>query len=154
MILATLVYVVQGDKVLMIHRNQRLDDLHYDKYNGLGGKFEEGESPRECAIRELKEESGLDALELYLKGNILFPKFDRHGRDWLVFVYRVEKFVGELILKNHEGEMKWIEQKSLLDLNLWEGDKLFLPHVFEPGHFEGVIEYVEGKVVNHQIFCV
>ena len=152
MILATLVYVVKDDQVLMIHRNQRLDDLHFDKYNGLGGKFEEGESPRQCAIRELKEESGLDAHKLTLKGHILFPKFDKHGRDWLVFIYTVQEFKGELIKLNHEGELKWIPKNKILELNLWEGDKQFLPHVFSNSTFEGVIVYQDGKVTEHQIF--
>lgn len=152
MILATLVYVVQGDEVLMIHRNQRENDLHFGKYNGLGGKFEEGESPRACAIRELQEESGLTATELTLKGQILFPKFDKLKRDWLVFVYRVEKFQGDLIRLNHEGELVWKKQNELLSLNLWEGDKLFLPYVFKSGSFEGTIQYLEGKVIDHEIF--
>lgn len=152
MILATLVYVVKDDQVLMIHRNQRPDDLHFDKYNGLGGKFEEGESPRQCAIRELKEESGLDALELSFKGQILFPKFDKHGRDWLVFIYTVHHFEGELIKLNHEGELKWISQEKILELNLWDGDKLFIPLVFSNSTFEGAITYQNGKVTDHQIF--
>lgn len=152
MILATLVYVVENQNVLMIHRNQRPDDLHFDKYNGLGGKFDEGESPRQCAIRELKEESGLDATEISFKGQILFPQFDKHGRDWLVFVYRVDQFKGDMITINHEGELKWVPFNDLLNLNLWEGDKLFVPEVFKDSFFEGVIKYHNGKVVDHELF--
>lgn len=90
--LGTLCYVRNGDKTLMIHRNSREGDFHLGKYNGLGGKFEAGESPEECVIREIKEESGLDITEPQLKGVITFPLFDGVD-DWYVFLFVTEKLI-------------------------------------------------------------
>ena len=115
--LATLLYVMKDDKTLMLYRNKRKKDYHEGKWNGLGGKFELGESPEECAIRELEEESGLIAKNLILKGHLTFPMFDGVD-DWYVFVFIIDKFDGELI-ESEEGELRWIPNKELKDLNLW-----------------------------------
>ncbi|MEA1973418.1 MAG: 8-oxo-dGTP diphosphatase, partial [Candidatus Cloacimonadota bacterium] len=128
-ILATLCYVQYENKVLMLHRNKRENDYHKGKYNGLGGKFEDGESPEECAIREVKEESGLTVRNPIFSGFITFPKFDKVN-DWYVFVYRFKDFSGE-IEENYEGSLEWVEQKNLSNLPLWDGDKIFLKWVFE-----------------------
>ncbi|MEN8194366.1 MAG: 8-oxo-dGTP diphosphatase, partial [Bacteroidota bacterium] len=104
--LATLLYVMHEDKTLMLYRNKKENDYHEGKWNGLGGKFEAGETPEECAIRELKEESGLAAKSLKLKGHLTFPLFDGKD-DWYVFVFVIDKFEGELI-DSDEGELRWI----------------------------------------------
>ena len=145
---ATLVYVMdtQQDKVLMIYRNRKPGDEHKGKYNGLGGKLELGETHYDCAVREVKEESGLDISDLEFKGEILFPKFDKKLNDWRVFVYRADSYSNTLIEKNREGDLKWILKKDILSLNLWEGDKFFLPKVFESGGFIGTIFYKNGAL--------
>ena len=90
MILATLCYVKRDGHTLMIHRNKRPNDIHEGKWNGLGGKFEAGESPEDCVIREVSEESGLIIRAPHLHGILTFTNFK--GNDWYVFVYTAENF--------------------------------------------------------------
>jgi GPH family glycoside/pentoside/hexuronide:cation symporter len=94
MILATLCYIQHAGQTLMIHRIKRADDIHLGKWNGLGGKFEPGESPEECVIREVREESGLELRQPRLCGLLMFPGFK--GNDWYVFVFTAREFSGEL----------------------------------------------------------
>ena len=96
MILATLCYVRDNDKTLMIHRVKNENDMHAGKWNGLGGKLEPGETPEACAIREIREESGLRVQNLIFKGIITFPAFDKN-EDWYTFIYIIDRFEGELI---------------------------------------------------------
>jgi 8-oxo-dGTP diphosphatase len=151
MIFATLCYVRQGDSTLMIHRVKKDRDMHLGKWNGLGGKLFPGESPEDCAIREVFEESGLRVISLKLKGVLTFPQFQL-GEDWYAFVFVINKFDGELI-DSPEGHLCWIKNGDLMDLNLWEGDRIFLPWLEEPGIFSAKFYYSEGKlmdyVVNH-----
>ena len=147
--LATLLYVMKDDKTLMLYRNKRKKDYHEGKWNGLGGKFELGESPEECAIRELEEESGLIAKNLILKGHLTFPMFDGVD-DWYVFVFIVDKFEGELI-ESEEGELRWIPNKELKELNLWEGDQIFIDWLFDDKFFSAKFIYDEGKFIDYEV---
>jgi len=147
--LATLLYVQKDDKTLMLYRNKKENDYHEGKWNGLGGKFELGESPEECAIRELKEESGLTAKEVKLKGHITFPLFDGKD-DWYVFVFTIPKFDGELI-ESDEGHLEWIPNEKLSDLNLWEGDKHFINWLFQDKIFSAKFIYVNGDFVDYSV---
>jgi 8-oxo-dGTP diphosphatase len=149
-ILATLIYVTKADKTLMLFRNKKVGDIHAQKYNGVGGKFEKDESPLECAKRELLEETGLNLISAKFKGHLLFPNFDKEGRDWLVFVYRVDQFSGELIICN-EGELQWIDNERLINLPLWDGDKYFLPYIHTEKSFDGVFFYTNGLLQNHRL---
>ena len=126
MINSTLCYLRKSDETLMLHRNKKDFDIHEGKWNGLGGKIESGESPEDCVIREVKEESGYDICQPILKGFITFPKFDKIN-DWLVFIYICEKFQGNLISESNEGTLKWIKNDKLFNLNLWQGDRIFMP---------------------------
>ena len=94
--LATLCYIIDNDKTLMLHRIKKKDDFHEGKWNGLGGKFEHGESPEECVIREVKEESGLLIKNPRMHGFITFPMFDGK-KDWYVFLFTAREFKGKLI---------------------------------------------------------
>ncbi len=149
-ILATLVYITKNEKTLMIHRVKKIGDLHKGKYNGLGGKLEPGETPLACAKREVKEESNLDISNIILKGHILFPEFDKKGNDWLVFVYRADDFSGEIISENPEGILGWVPNKEIINLNLWQGDKIFLPHIFDNSTFDGRFYYKDGKLEDYE----
>ncbi len=142
--LATLCYVKQNNKTLMLFRNKKENDYHEGKYNGLGGKFEAGESPEECAEREILEESGLSVEHLILKGMITFPLFDGSD-DWYVFIYIIDKFSGDLI-DSPEGRLEWIDNDQLLQLPLWEGDKIFLPWLDKPGIFSAKFNYLDGNL--------
>ena len=147
--LATLCYVMNGDKTLMLYRNKKENDYHEGKWNGLGGKFEEGESPEECAIREVKEEAGLDVKNPTMKGFITFPNFDEVD-DWYVFIFVFKEFEGELIESN-EGHLEWIPNNKLPELNLWDGDKIFLEWLFQDKFFSAKFNYEEGKFINYEV---
>jgi len=146
--LATLCYVKRDGKTLMLHRTKKENDIHEGKWNGLGGKFEQGESPEECAIRELREESGLVVRNPKLAGVLTFPKFAR-GEDWYVFVFIVTDFSGELI-DSPEGDLEWIDDGEIMNLNLWEGDSLFIQWMLEGKFFSGKFEYADGRLASHE----
>jgi 8-oxo-dGTP diphosphatase len=147
--LATLCYLRQGGKTLMIHRIKKANDIHEGKWNGLGGKFEPGETPEECAIREIYEESGLRAENPLLKGFLTFPGF-AHDEDWYAFVFVVRQFTGELV-ESPEGYLSWIEDERLPQLNLWEGDLIFLPWLDQPGFFSAKFVYKNNRLTTHEV---
>lgn len=148
-ILATLGYVLSPDRrqVLLIHRNSRADDTHFGKYNGLGGKLDAGEDVVSCMCREVREEAGLECEELVLRGTISWPGFGKHGEDWFGFIFRIDRFRGEPRRESAEGTLSWVEVHRVLELPLWEGDRHFLPLVFEQTtrQFHGVMPYRDGK---------
>jgi 8-oxo-dGTP diphosphatase len=151
-IVATLGYVLSPDRrrVLMIHRNARPDDQHLGKYNGLGGKLDPHEDVLAGMRREIHEEAGIDCVELALRGTISWPGFGKQGEDWLGFVFLVTRFEGTPFERNPEGELEWVELDRLFDLPMWEGDRQFLPLVFDadPRPFHGVMPYRDGRLVS------
>jgi 8-oxo-dGTP diphosphatase len=149
MILATLCYVRHEGKTLMLHRIKKANDMHQGKWNGLGGKFESGETPEDCAIREIREESGLEISEPRLKGVITFPVFDGVN-DWHVYIITADKFAGELIESN-EGYLEWIDDDKLLDLNLWDGDKIFLKWLDDKPFFSAKFVYEAGELRDYTV---
>ncbi len=140
--LATLCYIKKDGKTLMLYRNKKENDYHEGKWNGIGGKFELSETPEECAIREIKEETGLDVKDPELKGMITFPLFDGKD-DWYVFLFIVKNFSGELI-DSPEGKLEWIPDEKITELNLWDGDKIFLEWLKQEKFFSAKFNY-EGK---------
>ncbi len=150
---ATLCYLESDDRVLMLHRITREDDHHYGKYNGLGGKLDPGESPEDCVIREVREESGLRPRRLRFAGHITFPLFDGK-RDWSVFIYRAFDPVGETLSEIPEGRLEWVPRDELLELNLWEGDRVFLPWVLEDRRFLARFDYEDGRYKGHSVHFI
>ncbi|MBI9032698.1 8-oxo-dGTP diphosphatase [bacterium] len=146
---ATLCYIQHNNHTLMLHRIKKENDLHQDKWNGLGGKFESGESPEDCLLREIKEESGLTLLEYSLVGLLTFPKFDGNN-DWQVFLYQATKFEGEII-ESQEGKLEWIPNSQLLDLNLWEGDKYFIKWMLENRFFSAKFNYLDKQLIDYSV---
>ena len=147
--LATLCYVRRDGETLMVHRNKKANDMHMGKWNGLGGKFEAGETPEECAIREIYEESGLRVSNPLLKGFLTFPGF-ADDEDWYAFVFVVKDFSGELV-ESAEGDLAWIDNQHLLELNLWEGDRIFIPWLEQPGFFSAKFTYQNNQLFDHQV---
>jgi 8-oxo-dGTP diphosphatase len=151
-ILATLAYILShdGKRVLLVHRNRRPDDPHYGKYNGLGGKLDRDEDVVACIRREIREEAGLECDELVLRGTISWPGFGKLGEDWFGFIFRVDRWHGTPHADNPEGALEWIEVDRVLELPLWEGDRFFLPLVFEESdkQFHGIIPYRDGRPVS------
>jgi 8-oxo-dGTP diphosphatase len=153
-ILATLGYILSPDgrQVLLIHRNRRPDDPHFGKYNGLGGKLDPGEDIVACLRREVREEAGIECEALTLRGTISWPGFGKQGEDWFGFVFLIERWSGELHTENPEGTLEWVDVARLPQLPLWEGDRFFLPLVFdgEARQFHGVMPYRDGRPVSWQ----
>jgi 8-oxo-dGTP diphosphatase len=147
--LATLCYVRKEEKTLMLHRVKRENDIHQNKWNGLGGKFQPGETPEACVIREVEEESGLLIKNPKIKGFLTFPEF-RAGEDWYVFVFLANEFSGKLI-DSAEGNLQWIENDQLLKLNLWEGDQYFLKWLEEEVFFSARFYYKNGNLLDHDL---
>lgn len=128
----------------MVHRNKKPNDIHEGKWNGLGGKFEAGETPEECIVREVQEESGLVIRDPRWHGLLLFPNFK--GNDWYVFVFTATEFTGDLI-ESPEGQLEWIPDENLKSLNLWESDQIFFPWLENEKFFSAKFEY-EGDVMK------
>ncbi|MGE5353629.1 MAG: NUDIX hydrolase [Acidobacteriota bacterium] len=147
--LATLCYLKRNGSTLMLHRIKKKNDMHEGKWNGLGGKLEMGETPEECVIREVLEESGLKINAPRLHGFITFPMFDG-VEDWYVFVYSADNFEGELIDSN-EGVLKWIPDTELFNLNLWEGDKTFIQWMLEGKFFSAKFTYNDGRLKDYSV---
>ena len=121
--LTTLCYIEQNGKYLMMHRTRKEKDINKDKWIGVGGHFEEGESPEECLLREVWEETGLRLTSFCLRGIITFNSGD--GCLEYMFLYTADGFDGELAMDCNEGELAWIDKSEVFGLNLWEGDKIF-----------------------------
>lgn len=134
MVITTLCYLEKDNKLLMLNRNKKAHDLNHGKWIGVGGKLELHESPDECIVREIKEETKCDVEKVKLVGIITFvlPKWE----DELCFVYTCDTFTGEMQQSN-EGYLAWIDKEKVFDLTLWEGDRYFLP-----------------KVINHEFFNI
>ncbi len=151
-ILATLGYIFSpdGQRVLLVHRNRRPEDPHFGKYNGLGGKVEAGENVVFGLRREIREEAGLEFEVPTLRGTVSWPGFGKHGEDWFGFIFRIDRWSGEPRRDNAEGTLEWVEVARVLDLPLWEGDRYFLPLVFEvtDRQFHGVMPYRDGHPVS------
>ena len=149
--LATLCYVTDKEKkaTLMLHRIKKENDMHMGKWNGLGGKFDPGETPEDCVIREIKEESGLTIISPRLCGYITFPLFDGK-EDWNVFLFTADKFEWELINSN-EGHLEWIPNDQLLSLNLWEGDKIFIPWLSGNKFFSARFVYKNKEFISYSV---
>ena len=148
-IIGTLGYVRRGDDVLLVHR-QRDGDDHQGKYNGLGGKLEPGEDAVACMERELLEESGLTATSLTLRGTIAWPGFGSDGSDWFGLVFVIDGFDGEPPTRNDDGPLLWVPISELGTLPMWEGDRHFLPWVFDddPRQCHAVLPYRDGVLLT------
>ena len=146
-VIGTLGYVVRDGRVLLVHR-QRAGDDHQGKWNGLGGKLEPGEDAAACLKRELREEAGIDVTSLRLRGTVAWPGFGSDGSDWFGLVFLVDAFDGEPPERNDDGPLRWVPLAGLGDLPMWEGDRHFLPLVFDGGpQFHAVIPYRDGQVI-------
>lgn len=123
MILSSIIYIEKDEKYLMLHRTRKTNDTNKDKWIGVGGKFEDGETPEECARRETKEETNLTLHNLFYRGIVTFTS-DKYPAEQM-HLFKSTAFSGT-IKDCEEGELKWIEKEKLLSLPIWEGDKIFL----------------------------
>ena len=153
-IVATLGYVLSPDrlKVLMIHRNARPDDQHLGKYNGLGGKMEPGEDIAACMRREILEEAGITCESMQLRGTLNWPGFGKQGEDWLGFIFLIDSYTGDAFTSNDEGTLEWVACDQLMALPMWEGDRHFLPLVFDADArpFHGVVSTSQTRFASEE----
>lgn len=133
----------------MLHRVKKKNDIHKNKWNGLGGKMELGETPEECVIREVKEESGLRIQKPELRGILNFPGFDGEN-DWLVFLFVANSFSGRIKV-SREGNLEWVSKKKLFRLPLWEGDKFFLRWLEQKKFFSAKFLYKNGQLKSYSV---
>jgi 8-oxo-dGTP diphosphatase len=151
MIPAVLLYAFHDQEVLMLHRNGKANDFHEGKWNGLGGKLELGESFLEAAVREFTEEAKLKTEKEKWEwlGQLHFPNFKpQKNEDWLVNVFAItltREQKNTIPEKTEEGSLHWISNTKILDLNLWDGDRHFLPHVMNRRPFQGTFHYLDGN---------
>ena len=157
---AVLLYAFHGHRILMIHRNIKVDDHHQGKWNGLGGKLEFGETFLEAAVREFEEEAHVSTKisQWQWAGQLFFPNFkEQKKEDWWVNVYITELTDAEAAqatapdLIPSEGTLHWVELSRVMCLNLWDGDKNFIPYVLDRKPFQGTLFYSQGTCVRSEV---
>lgn len=130
--LTTLCYLERGDEYLMLHRTKKKNDENHDKWIGVGGKFEAGESPEDCMRREIFEETGLTVISYRYRGIVTFVS-DIYETEYM-HLFTVTDWTGEA-RECDEGELAWIKKQKLFDLTLWQGDRIFLRLLQEDAPF-------------------
>jgi 8-oxo-dGTP diphosphatase len=144
--LTTICYIEQNGKYLMLHRTKKKNDQSHDKWLGVGGKFEKNESPEECILREVKEETGLTLTSYRLRGIMTFVS-DIYETEYM-FIYTADGFKGNLT-ECAEGDLRWIPKEEVLQLNIWEGDIVFLKKLIGDEEFFSIkVEYEGEKLVK------
>lgn len=131
--LTTLCYIEREGQYLMLHRVKKKDDGNHDKWIGIGGHFEEGESPEDCLLREVREETGLTLTHYHFRGLVTFI-----AGEWQEYMclYTADGFEGEPDMTGcTEGELLWIDKNKIDCLNIWEGDRIFLKLLAEEKPF-------------------
>ena len=123
MINSTLCYLERGDQYLMLHRVKKKGDLNHDKWIGVGGKFEEGESPEDCILRETREETGLTLTAYRYRGLVTFVS-DQAPTEYM-HLFTATEWTGTP-RPCDEGDLAWIGKRALRELPMWEGDRIFL----------------------------
>jgi len=147
-------YIQKDNKTLMLYRNKKENDINKNKWIGLGGKFEPGESPEECLIREVKEEAGVELTKFKLRGFITFNDITKSLDNlYYIFIYTASEYTGEIGPCN-EGELKWIDNDKILDLELWEGDRIFWGWLLNDNRFfsASFIYELDKLIKNDVIF--
>ena len=141
MILSTLCYIEKDNKYLMLHRTKKKNDINKDKWLGIGGKFEEDESPEECIVREVMEETGLKLNSYKLRTIVTYV-----STNWeteYMYVFTSNDFTGDL---------QWIDKKEVTNLNTWEGDKIFIDKLQRDNSFFTVkFEYDGDKLIQYSL---
>ena len=130
---STLCYVLRGNDVLMLHRVKKKNDINKDKWIGIGGKFEPGESPDECLLREAMEETGLTLTGWRCRGIVTFLPSDLAEGEYM-YLFTADAFAGEL-KECDEGDLQWVSRDFLDQLPKWEGDQIFLDLLWQDAPF-------------------
>lgn len=146
----TLCYIEKDGAYLMIHRVKKKNDMNKDKWIGVGGKFEPGESPFDCARREIKEETGLQVEKLNYRGIVTFVS-DQFGTEYM-HLFTSDEFEGEIDYNCDEGMLEWVKKEDVSSLPIWEGDKIFFDLLDNEKRFFSLkLSYVGDKLVSHKL---
>lgn len=148
--LTTLCYIEKNDSYLMLHRIVKKHDINKDKWIGVGGHFEHGESPEDCLFREVKEETGLTLTSFRFCGIVTFLSDMGTSREaWeYMCLYHADGFEGDL-KECDEGTLEWVKKEDILNLELWEGDRLFLRYMEEKRPFFSLkLVYEQGRLIS------
>lgn len=150
MITTTLCYIEKDGKYLMLHRVKKHNDINEGKWIGVGGHAENQETPEECLVREVKEETGLTLLSYKFRGLVTFISSECDPE--LMCVFTADEYVGELIECN-EGDLSWVDKSIVPTLPTWEGDKVFLELLLsgDERFFSVKLQYEGEKLINKQI---
>ena len=148
MLNTTLCYIEKDGKYLMIHRVKKANDMNKDKWIGVGGKFEERETPFDCVRREVFEETGLSVGKLNYRGLVTFVS-NEFGTEYM-HLFHTDDFSGELLKDCAEGNLEWVDKKDVFTLPLWEGDKIFLDLLNKDVPFFSLkLVYMGAKLISH-----
>ncbi len=151
MLQTTLCYIEENGKYLMMHRTKKKNDVNQDKWIGIGGRFEKDESPYECILREMLEETGLTPDNLTYRGIITF--ICEGAESEMMHLFHTHGASGEMREDCQEGELCWIDKSSLFSLNLWEGDKIFLKLLDENCPFFSLkLVYKNNELIYHKLY--
>ena len=147
----TLCYIENNDQYLMLHRIKKQNDMNQGKWIGVGGHVEDQETPEECLVREVKEETGFTLTSYKFRGLVTF--INNEGESELMCVFTADGYTGELIECN-EGELCWIDKNTVPELPAWEGDKVFLDLLLsgEERFFSIKLQYEGDKLVGKSIY--
>lgn len=146
----TLCYIEEDNKYLMLHRVKKENDQNKDKWIGVGGKFEDGETPEDCVCREVLEETGLTLTDYQYRGIVTFV-LKGWGTEYM-HLFTATGFSGEM-RSCDEGDLVWVPKCEIENLNLWEGDKVFFRLLAEEsGFFSLKLVYENDKLIETEIF--
>lgn len=145
----TLCYIKKNNEYLFMLRNKKTNDPNGGKYIGVGGKLEKGETPLQCVIREIKEETNLKVISPTLRGEIYF--YSDTYDDEKMYLFTADKYEGDVDYDCNEGTLKWISKEDIMGLNLWEGDRVFLKELLESEDYINLSLWYEGdKLVRFE----
>ena len=147
MILATLCYIKKDGRTLMVHRNKKPNDMHAGKWNGLGGKFEPGESPEECIIREVQEKSGCK----FAIRNCTACSCSRTSKVMTGTCSSSHPASSRHLINSPEGKLEWIPDENMTALNLWESDQIFFPWLDSDQFFSAKFIYAGDQMQSYDV---
>ena len=146
----TLCYIEKDGAYLMIHRVKKKNDENKDKWIGIGGKFEPGESPFDCVRREVLEETGLSVPSLKYRGIITFVS-NEYGTEYM-HLFSADVFEGQIKSDCDEGNLEWIDKQKLFSLPMWEGDRIFLELLDKENRFFSLkLVYDKDRLIDHKL---
>lgn len=145
----TLCYIEKGNQYLMLHRTKKLNDDNFDKWIGIGGKIEKGETPKMCILREAKEETGLDLTSVTYRGIVRFRNSFYDDED--MYLFTSDSFSGT-IKECDEGNLEWVDKDKLYELPMWEGDKIFLEALKKDNRvFSLTLNYEKDSLISYRM---